>query len=336
MIDNPTGKGKLLKYSISGDTWNDCNLPRDAERRYRSQQPVHALTMYGSKLLLIGSADSDSLREVDTVTAVFSFKVWEFSAATSTFEPSPDITPPLDTCTSSQSKESRHVSIAAASRGECLIVSEKSQIKNTQCCMQLTFDGVTWQMHNGPCLHVQSTHQLLFHNHSIFLIENIALHYGHDSISHIFEASLQSLFDNDPDPWQLLKSTVPFPSRSCMYSNIITVETHLSLVSYSHKEFKVWNYFVNSARWQEAGCAKAPFHSTYDLERVHTVRLPDESLMTICCRQHQTMVYKLRPKCEQLLIIIKPNHRKDMVCVTSGVTLGLQRVPPVPSSFASI
>ena len=97
MIDALQRTGK--KYSISGDTWSEYILPHDVQS---SWQQVHTLTTYGGRLLLIGSADSDSLPTIDTT--VISFKVWVFDAATSTFVPSPDITPPPDITTSESSR----------------------------------------------------------------------------------------------------------------------------------------------------------------------------------------------------------------------------------------
>ena len=298
MIDSPTGKNRLLKYSISKDTWSDFFLPCDAKTSYmhldQRHQMAHVLTTYGSKLLLIACADSDSLPTVDTTA--FTFKVWEFNE--STFKRLPDIIPP-------QSKGIKlhfeHRSIAAASGGKYLIISGKSHVRNTQCYMQLTFDGVTWEKHEGPCLYNNSTHQLLFYHHSILLVERLSK----QDIYLIYETSIQSLVDNDPNPWQLLKSTMPYSSH-CFFSNFIAQETHLSLVSYSCKEeLKVWHYFVDSESWQEAVCAKAPSHPVRGycgLEQVHAVRLPDESLMTIFCGEPQTIVYKLKLNCKQLII----------------------------------
>ena len=273
---------------------------------------MHALTTYGSRLLLIACANSDSLREVDTVTTVFSFKVWEFDAATSTFVPSPDITPPPDITTSSRITDERSSlynrrmqfkkHVAAASDDKYLIICGKVHSSNTQCCVHITFDGATWVSRDGPCLHKGSTHQLLFHNHSVFLIERLS-----STSSLIYETSIQSLIDNDPDPWQLLKSTISSLADHFI-SNFITLDTHLSVVSYSQnlKELKIWHYFVDSESWQEAGYAIAPSHSIHryhgHIRCVHAVRLPDESLMTICDRRIHPMVYKLKPKCEQLMI----------------------------------
>lgn len=303
MIDTSQRTGK--KYSISGDTWSDYNLPHDIQR---SWQQVHALTTYGSRLLLIDSADSSSLPTIDTT--VIPFKVWEFDAATSTFVPSPDITPPPDITLPriSYKRFSLDVgfNIAAASDDKYLIICGKVPSSNTQCCVHIIFDGATWVSRDGPWLHRESSHQLLFHNHSIFLIEKLSIHYGRD-ISLIYETSIQSLVDNDPDPWQLLQSTILSLSDHS-FSNFIALDTHLSVVSYSRNlmELKVWHYFVNSKSWQEAGCAKAPshlIHRYYDHIRcVHAVKLPDESLMTICDGLIHPMVYKLKPKCEQLII----------------------------------
>ena len=313
MTDALRESGKLLKYSISRDTWNDYILPCDAEMHYWSCDYV--ITMYGSRLLLI-ACNRDSLQVVNT--SVFSFKVWVFDAATSTFEPSPDITPPLDITLPSDTMP--RLSIAAASGEKCLIISGKLILRNAQCFVHITFDGATWVMRDGPWLNGESSHQLLFHNHSIFLIETCAF-----TITLIYETSLQSLIDNDPDPWQLLKSTMPSDSRLYLTSNFITLDTHFSLVSYSHEELKIWHYFVNSECWQEAGYAKAP-----SLRERHShlkvVRLPDESLMTICYGndQFETMVYKLKPKCElynsnnnyYVLSFIIETLPQSLVCVT--------------------
>ena len=308
MIDT----GKLLKYSISGDTWSEYILPHDIQR---SWQQVHALTTYGSRLLLIACVNSYSLRAVDTVTTVFPFKVWEFDATTSTFKPSPNVTLPPRITTSSRISDEHsslyylsrlQFNIAAASDNKYLIICGKVYSSNTKCCVHITFDGVTWVSRDGPCLHRESSHQLLFHNHSVFLIEGLYRHSEH-TMSLIYEASIQSLIDNDPDPWQLLKSTMP-SLFDHFISNFIALDTHLSVVSYSQKlmELKVWHYFVNSESWQEAGYAKASStsHLRYGhTEHVHAVQLPDESLMTICCGRIHPMVYKLKPKCEQLSLI---------------------------------
>ena len=304
MIDTLQRTG--IKYSISGDTWSEYILPHDVQRSWHQ---VHALTTYGGRLLLIGSADSDSLPTIDTT--VISFKVWEFDTATSTFVPSPDINPPPDITSSRISDErSRYIQFntAAASDGKLLIICGKVYSSNTQCCVLIAFDGATWVSRDGPWLNGESSHQLLFHNHSVFLIEKLSIRYGRD-MSLIYETSIQSLVDNDPDPWQLLKSTMPSLSDHFI-SNFIALDTHLSVVSYSQNlmELKVWHYFVNSESWQEAGCAKPPFHLIHEyyghIRCVRAVRLPDENLMTICEGRIHPKVYKLKPKCEQLIILL--------------------------------
>ena len=293
---------KLLKYSISGDSWSDYVLPCDVKmRRWNDCQQVHALTTYDSKLLLINGTDNYLLQSVDITES--SFKVFEFDATTSTFKPSPDITPPQSMRI--QGLEHMH-EYAAASEGKYLLICRKSGFLHGWCCEDIIiymYDGSTWVLRDGPCLYGESSYQLLFHNRSVFLVERFHTIYGND-LSHIYETSLQSLIDNDPDPWQLLKSTLPSSGRTCN-SNFIVLESHLSLVSCSHPEFRVCNYSVNSESWQEAGRITMPSIS-FNMDSLCVVTLPDRNLMTICSGdipRSEVAVYKLTPKSEVYVLL---------------------------------
>ena len=274
---------KLLKYSTSRDSWSNfvisCNIK---ERRTIDKEHSHVLTTYDSKLLLVSGADSESLDP--TMSPI---KVWEFDATKSTFKPSPDIILPLRRTTFIQCH------VAAASEGKYLIIGGKLHHGDIMQCY--LYNGTTWVVCDSPCLNRYSGIQLIIHNGSIFLIERLL----QCNLSLIYETSLWSIINDDPDPWQLLKSTMQSSVQLGAFSNFFMLETHLSLVScdYHRRRFTVWRYFVNSESWQKAGSAGVsllPFWGNFC-----SVRLPDESLVTIFDNGLNTIVYKLKSKREQ-------------------------------------
>ena len=287
---------KLLRYSITSDSWSDYVLPCTCDAKTRSHEQLHVLTTYDSKLLLINGPDKEvdkrSMWMFDATEP--SFKVWEFDAAECTFKPSPDITPP-------QSIRIQFECIEAASKSGYLIICGKT----TDDCRRRTmlYDGKTWVICDCPNLSSQTTDlQVVIHNHSVFLIEKLP---GHEVLL-IYKAFLQSFIDNEPDPWQLLKSTMKF--QLWHTSNFFALETHLSIVSHDCKPFgepyanlRVWHYHVNSESWREAGLGRVP-STWYYGTKLCAVGLPDESLMIIWC-DYTTLVYKLKPKSELYVVI---------------------------------
>ena len=286
MIDSATMENeqcKLLKYSTARDSWSKFVIPCNIKERHSmDEKQSHALTTYNSKLLLVSGADSESLDPT-----MLPIRMWEFDAMKSTFKPSPDIILPL----SRTIVEQCHV--AAASEGKYLIIGGRSRFGDIMQCY--LYDGTTWVVCDSPCLTRHRDIQLIIHNGSIFLIERLC----ESSLSLIYETSLRSIIDNNPDPWQLLKSTMQSSGQQGSVSNFFTLETHLSLVSWDYPKLTVWHYFVNSESWQEAGSASVSFLSQFRESCVCAVRLPDESLMTIFNKEHSTKVCKLKPKCEQ-------------------------------------
>ena len=300
MIDGATEKDeqcKLLKYSTSKDSWSSFVIPCNIKERHTSMDEgwSHILTTYDSKLLLVSGADSKSLGP--TMTPI---KVWEFDATKSTFKPSPDIILPLSRTVFDRCY------VAAASEGKYLIIGGKSHFgDNIQCYL---YNGTTWVVCDGPSLNRYSAIQLIILNGSVFLIERLQM--GYDiprcSLSLIYEASLRSIIDNDPDPWQLLKSTMQSLGDHESMSNFITLETHLSLVSYDHRRLTVWHYFVNSESWQRAGTGSSSVSSHLSPWAMFmSVRLLNESLMMIFNEKHNTTVCKLKLKREQYTIYRK-------------------------------
>ena len=264
---------KLLKYSISSDSWSDYVIPCDKEEHWYDEQ-AHALTTYRSKLLLID----------------YSSRVWEFDANKSTFKPSPDITLP-------QNWRATHIKVAAASEDKYLVVIQKSQKR----IYVNIFDGSTWVVCDAEymCLCTKSNIQVIIHDHSVFLTEWLQTKCKCDHF-HVIRTSLQSLIDNKRAPWQLLKSTLPMRSESYSVSNFFTLGRHLSLVSSYryHQEFKVLHYLVDSENWLETGGTEIPLHSFVG-QKVHAVGLPDESLIMIYYDEYErseTAVYRLKPE----------------------------------------
>ena len=314
-------KCKLWKYSTSRDSWSDHVIPCDAKGRHHlDDAQSHALTSYDSKLLLINVSDmwfdptvSPGVKEWKFGATKSTIKIWEFDATKSVFKPLPDIILP-------QSKRATYKHVAAASVGKYLIICDKSHFEDTQCCVNI-YDGTTWVIRDGPCLHGENSHQLLFHNRSVFLIERFPTI---SRFSLIYETSLQSLIDNDPDPWLLLKSTIQSSGRFWHHSNCIALETHLSIVSYSPDEVRVLHYSVNSESWQEAGHSQVPSLSSR-VQNLLAVRLPDESLMIICSGHEMvTMVYKLKPKSEQYVLscfTLQSTQTVSIACLHSLSTM---------------
>ena len=263
---------KLLRYSISSDSWSDYVIPCDKKIHWDSEQG-HALTTYRSRLLLIGDSN----------------RVWELDANKSTFKPSPDITLP-------QNWRATHVKVAAASEDKYLVIIQKSWRIYVN-----VFDGSTWVVCDAEymCLCTESNILVIIHDHSVFLTEWLQTECECDHFR-VMHTSLQSLIDNKRAPWQLLKSTLPMRSESYSVSNFFTLGRHLSLVSSVHykREFKVLHYLVDSESWLETEGTKIPSHS-FILQNVHAVGLPDESLMMICYHRYgssETAVYRLKPE----------------------------------------
>ena len=277
---------KLLKYSTSKDSWSNYVIPCTIIERhiFMDEEHSHALTTYDSKLLLVTGAGSEFMSPI---------KVWEFDATKSTFKPSPDIILPL----SRTIFEQCHV--AAASEGKYLIIGGRSRFGDIMQCY--LYNGTTWVVCDGPRLNMDSNIQLIIINGSVILIERLQM--GHDvprrNLSLIYETSLWSIVDNDPHPWQLLKSTMQYSSQQETISSFFTLETRLSLVSYDYhrRRLTVWHYFMNSESWQKAGSAGVSLSPFWGI--LCSVRLPDESLMMIFCGVYNTMVYKLKSKREQ-------------------------------------
>ena len=265
---------KLLRYSISSDSWSDYVIPCDNKRHWDNEQ-AHALTTYRSKLLLIGDSN----------------QVWEFDASESTFKPSPDITLP-------QNWRATYTNVTAASEDKYLVVIQKSW---RQIYMYVNiYDGNIWMVCDAKymCFCTESNVQVILYNHSVFLTEWLQTKCRCDHFL-VMHTSLQSLIDNKRVPWQLLKSTLPIHSESYSLSNFFTLGRHLSLVSSDRycREFKVLHYLVDSESWLETEGTEIPSHS-FRRQKVHAVGLPDESLMMICCDEYgssETAVYRLKP-----------------------------------------
>ena len=277
---------KLLKYSTSRDSWSNFVMPCNIKERHifmDEEEHSHKLTTYDSKLLLVTCSGADSESTMSPI------KAWEFNVTKSTFKPSPDIIFPLSRTIFARCH------VAAASEGKYLIIGGRSRSGDIMQCY--LYNGTTWVVCDGPSLNMGSDIQLIIHNGSIFLIERLQ----YMSLSLIYETSLWSI-NNDPNPWQLLKSTMQSSVQRGTISNFFILEAHLSLVSYDYDRLTVWRYFVDSESWQEAGSASVSSFSLF--MGVCAVRLPDESLMTILDEDYNTTVYKLKPKCEQYTIII--------------------------------
>ena len=263
---------KLVKYSTSRDSWSSHAIPYDAKRRhwYRHKQ-AHALTTYHSKLLLIDS------------------KVWEFDADKSAFNPSRDITLPGNWSADLEI-------VSAASEGDYLLTSGKSRHNNIATV--LLYDGKTWIDCKSLYVHGEIGLQVLIHNHSVLLIERL-LSQNDGELLYIYETSLQSLILNDPDPWQLLKSTPPIQSGCSHLSNFIVFRRHLFLLSVAdYLRISWWCYLSALESWKNAGSLDLPSPlRPYDLH-VHAVTLPDDSVMMINyeCYQSSAKIYKLKPK----------------------------------------
>ena len=274
MIDSPSpiGEGdencKLVKYSISGDSWSSHAIPCDAKGRHRYEQ-AHALTTYRSKLLLIDS------------------KVWEFDSTKSAFNPSRDITLP-------GSWRADLEIVSAASEGDYLLTSGKSRHNDNIIATVLLYDGKTWIDCKSPYVHSEIGLQVLIHNHSVLLIER--LQSQNQDLLYIYETSLQSLIHNDPDLWQLLNSTPPIQSRNKYLSNFIVFRSHLFLLSVDSSRVTWWCYLSALESWQNVGSLNLAFH--LPLCDVYTVNLPDDSVMMIKCEWFESFpkVYKLKPK----------------------------------------
>ena len=270
----------LLKYSTSDTLWKvfDQTLSIPVERS--------ALATYHSKLMLI-SED----------------RVWEFDDNDFTFKPSPNITVPLNWAYHSEI-------MAAASEGDYLLLIGKED--GERRASVLVFDSNAWVIRDSPYLLSGSALQVIVHNRSVYLIEwPVTVHFQRETTftMNIYETSLQSLLDDECDPWQLLRSTLP--SHFISVSNIAVIGGHLALISFDripHPHLRIWYYFTSSESWLETGCFNIPSHIKYTVSlamQKKIVNLPDGSLMVMTSfdtefgyMEPELTFYMLKPECE--------------------------------------
>ena len=280
----------LLKYSISDNLW------KVFDRTLRIPVERYALATYHSKLMLI-SED----------------RVWEFDDNYSTFTPSPNITVPLSRAYNSEI-------MAAASEGDYLLLVRK---RYRECLATvMVFDSNAWIIRDSPHLLSGSDLQVIVHNLSVYLIEWLVVELDFlvktvPKAMNIYETSLQSLLDDESDPWQLLRSTLPQPSDSISTTNITMIGGHLALVSFdytSDSNVRVWHYLTSRESWLETGCFNIPSHTHRMLPdtKKRIVNLPDGSLMMMTgfkskvagfgymrlMQEPELTVYKLKPESE--------------------------------------
>ena len=285
-------KRRLLKYLVSNDSWKGFD-----QTLYSGLYAHSLLATYHSKLLLISE----------------NCKVWELDDNDSTFKPSPNITLP--------SSWAYHFDIvAAASEGDYLLLIRKGYHGEYHASVMI-FDSKVWVIRDGPYLYSESDLQVFVHNRSVYLIEwpmTTTMRYETTSseihILNIYETSLQSLLDDESDPWQLLRSTLPLQSYSISTTNITMIGGHLALVSFDYSHVHVWHYFTSRESWLETGCFNIPSHTHRMLPdtKKRIVNLPDGSLMMMTgfesevagfgymrsMQEPELTVYKLKPESE--------------------------------------
>ena len=282
-------KGRLFKYLVSYDSWKGFD-----QTLYSDFYACSLLATYHSKLLLI-SGDC---------------KVWEFDDNDSTFKPSPNIT-----FTSSWAYRSEIV--AAASEGDYLLLIIRKGYHGKHRTSVMIFDSNVWVIRDGPYLYSGSYLQIFVHNRSVYLIEwpiTTTMWYetAFSKIIMIYETSLQSLLDDESDPWQLLRSTLPLPSDSISTTNITMIGGHLALVSFDYSHVRVWHYLTSRESWLETELFNIPSHTHGVLPdtKKRIVNLPDGSLMvmmtgfksrfeyTRSMQKPKLTAYKLKPESE--------------------------------------
>ena len=234
---------KLLKYSISNDSWSNYVIPCSIGG-HRDDEQVHTLTTYHSKLLLINSADN---------------KVWEFD---STFKQSTDVILPHSW---------KAEIVAATSEGDYLLVIRRARRKSWTSVV--IFDSNVWMICDGPQFQKLSRIQVIIHNHSVFVGEWLA---DSDGIISLYQASLQSLLDEKYNAWHVLWSTLPVLSQSS--SNLTILSNHLCMISHDSRSSytHLWCYLMEYERWLELGNTK-DIPRGIKLSRV--VGLPDHSMI---------------------------------------------------------
>ena len=268
----PTGKDahcKLLKYSLSSDSWSDYSIPCDKES-HQSDKQLHALTTCRSKLVLINGADGS---------------VWEFDAKESTFKPSPDISLPWNGST-------EH--IAAASSGDYLIVATR---KEDESGVSINiFDGNTWMIREGPNCQVKKRLQVIIHNHFVLLAESFG---RYDDITDIHQKPLKSLIDDESTLWQPNLENTPLKSSTRSVSNLTFLDKHLCATSMDMSGCThLWCYVADHKRWLELGNnRKIPDEESF-VSLSHSamiVGLADHSMMVLCLQQMSMQYYSLKP-----------------------------------------